>query len=1139
MNLSAQGALKRASYASPFSSCVLLCCIAGCSSHVSVEQGEETTKSHHRADAGPKRGPSEGSDEDGGALPTNTITDVLGGDDGEDDSTPQAHSSLDGGTQVDACDVAGCGPGQVCDTQDGGVVCVAISCDDLACDKGQECVPDDQGGNVCVDLTCDTDVDCRAEQYCGSQLRCVIDECTPGERTCDGDDLLECPSNGSTEASPYTCKSPAYFESACGQSTGGDAACSCEDDWDCPEFTVCDVNQCRGTGFAPTCTLPPSDFSDTQPKVESHWGGDSRDNDLAHDGSAERNPAPWPDSAHVWSTPIVANLDDDNGDGLIDELDFPEIIFTSYTRSRVDDSGVVRAIHGGGPNRGKDYFARCGELLWQEGDPTPGDCDGGDGRSSAPAAIADLDGDRIPEIVTITTSLGFKILDHAGNLLIDQGQGPAFHDIEGGLPLDHSPDPSIANLDLQGLPEMVLGSTVYTFDLDDQGKLRLAYRLDGLVTSGFNDFTEPQSCVADLSPAPGQELLAGSTLYALPKDLPECADPPCLGTLDVVWSAQEVNTDLDAGNTPAAWDGYCAVADVWGANPALAPGPRNPPDGEPEAILIANGDLMILDGKTGKLVNLRNLGGGPRGGAPNVDDFDGDGYMEIGSALQDFYVVVDLQEPTAADGNCPAWPVVLPRAPAAGGADNPNLQAGAVRDPGGTGSMSLPSGAVVPGACEKDADCADNAVCNKQAKTCVCLHNGWQRDSDDDSSRATSSSVFDFNGDGAAEVLYNDECNFRVYDGATGSVLYSEVSRSRTHTENPVVADVDNDGNAEVVTVMNTEQTGRCDDDPADTTAGPNGVRVWGDPKDNWVSARRIWNQQSYHVTNVTEGGYVPLHAPESWRDYNGRFYNTYRSQPRSYGVAPDLVVGAISVFSADVGCGQLGSEVTIVFEVQNRGDVRVGPGVQVALYGIWDGKEEALRGPDGPLTVVLGTSIEPGHSITQSATFAVADQPGKDALPSRARVVVDSSDDGDFGSERECNEDNNDLSQDVEAGEPRPDLRIELGEAAVTCSTRTATVTVEVYNEGTADAEDVVVQIFAGQPGSGGTLVAETKLDAPLKAGDKTTLEVEVPDFPVNRKITLWGWVDPSRKIQECNEGDNTDPADNPIECHVIGSVR
>ena len=68
----------------------------------------------------------------------------------------------------------------------------------------------------------------------------------------------------------------------------------------------------------------------------------------------------------------------------------------------------------------------------------------------------------------------------------------------------------------------------------------------------------------------------------------------------------------------------------------------------------------------------------------------------------------------------------------------------------------------------------------------------------------TGSTLFDFNGDGAAEVIYNDECWFRIYDGLSGVTLFKEPSESRTRIEYPVVADVDN-GNAEIVFSTSTE----------------------------------------------------------------------------------------------------------------------------------------------------------------------------------------------------------------------------------------------------------------------------------------------------------------------------------------------
>src|SRR5690606_26794498 len=69
----------------------------------------------------------------------------------------------------------------------------------------------------------------------------------------------------------------------------------------------------------------------------------------------------------------------------------------------------------------------------------------------------------------------------------------------------------------------------------------------------------------------------------------------------------------------------------------------------------------------------------------------------------------------------------------------------------------------------------------------------------DGSSNVTGSSVFDFEDDGRAEVVYGDECFLRVYDGQSGDVLFSQRRSSCTWYENPVVAAVDGDFNAEIV----------------------------------------------------------------------------------------------------------------------------------------------------------------------------------------------------------------------------------------------------------------------------------------------------------------------------------------------------
>src|SRR6185503_11593224 len=75
----------------------------------------------------------------------------------------------------------------------------------------------------------------------------------------------------------------------------------------------------------------------------------------------------------------------------------------------------------------------------------------------------------------------------------------------------------------------------------------------------------------------------------------------------------------------------------------------------------------------------------------------------------------------------------------------------------------------------------------------------WSQPSQDASSAQTGVAVFDFDGDGQAEAVYADECFLRVYDGKSGEVLYSAYRTSGTWYESPVVADVDQDQNTEIV----------------------------------------------------------------------------------------------------------------------------------------------------------------------------------------------------------------------------------------------------------------------------------------------------------------------------------------------------
>ncbi len=123
-----------------------------------------------------------------------------------------------------------------------------------------------------------------------------------------------------------------------------------------------------------------------------------------------------------------------------------------------------------------------------------------------------------------------------------------------------------------------------------------------------------------------------------------------------------------------------------------------------------------------------------------------------------------------------------------------------------------------------------------------------------DLSGAAGSTAFDFLGDGIAEAMYADETAFRIYDGKTGAVQLEIRRGSPTISEYPVVADVDNDGSAEILVV---------------STSGEPALQVIRDQQDRWIQARRIWNQHAYYVTNVREDGTIPQHVAPSWRALN------------------------------------------------------------------------------------------------------------------------------------------------------------------------------------------------------------------------------------------------------------------------------
>lgn len=251
--------------------------------------------------------------------------------------------------------------------------------------------------------------------------------------------------------------------------------------------------------------------------------------------------------------------------------------------------------------------------------------------------------------------------------------------------------------------------------------------------------------------------------------------------------------------------------------------------------------------------------------------------------------------------------------------------------------------------------------------------------------------AFDFNGDGEVEVLAHDDCHVNVIKGKTGEIQLRIAASHNTWTEFVSVADVDGDSEADLIFSANDAWNGGllnwasyCAYQAPDTWS--HGVFVYHQPK-AWMPTRRVWNQQSYHITNVRADGSLPSPESASWSSAG---YNNYRvsAQGKGAALAPNLSLSLSASLSV---CP---AQIKLVAQVQNAGSVGVAAGVKVAFF---EGQSPSGK-PIG--TASTQKAIAPGGS--ESVTLDVAAPGGAGAY----YAVVDSD-----GSVPECIEDDNEAS--------------------------------------------------------------------------------------------------------------------------------
>ncbi len=103
------------------------------------------------------------------------------------------------------------------------------------------------------------------------------------------------------------------------------------------------------------------------------------------------------------------------------------------------------------------------------------------------------------------------------------------------------------------------------------------------------------------------------------------------------------------------------------------------------------------------------------------------------------------------------------------------------------------------------------------------------------------------------------------------------------------------------------------------------GIRVIGDRNNTWVNARKIWNQHTYHITNINDDGSIPRNEANSWD-----CTNTYRTNVLTDGVDPraavDLTVQSLT---------RVGTTTPLTFSAMftNIGNAPVNAGATLALF--------------------------------------------------------------------------------------------------------------------------------------------------------------------------------------------------------------
>ena len=352
-------------------------------------------------------------------------------------------------------------------------------------------------------------------------------------------------------------------------------------------------------------------------------------------------------------------------------------------------------------------------------------------------------------------------------------------------------------------------------------------------------------------------------------------------------------------------------------------------DGLPELILGNEAyhiEITNRSGTSGNTVTLAarhdpptNYTGIPNDGHTQVADFNGDGYLDVLVTLRPSFG-------TSSYTYCYVWDVHNDRVSQAARVfynNNGGKSIPLVADIDNDGAMDV----VIQGASNPSSTGSKIKALRYNVATNA-FSTLWEQSYEEDSWSNTMT-MFDFNGDGENELLLSSRDGWRVLKGTDGTSVNLINRKEVTIMDYPVIADVDNDGSAEILTI-----------DSLNSTSGRGYLHIWKSGGEPWKAARPVWNQYMYNVTNVNDDLTIPsspINNAERLTDPDGVIRQPYNHFLQQVGRLD--MYGRPAQYAADIAV-ELNGEVvdddmdlTIPLRLCNIGQADAGAPIPISVY--------------------------------------------------------------------------------------------------------------------------------------------------------------------------------------------------------------